>query len=136
MASEVTDRSAIESESGPGEANNLGVFAYLAILIAAQVAVYFAGFPASVRAGLLIALGAANAVLSAIYFMGLAFERKTLWAIAAVPAILAILCYFAMLPDLSHRTWAHTPEHRTAAPAMPPAGTAPAASLRRRRRLS
>lgn len=94
------------------EPNYIAVFIYLAILTAAELGVYAAGFPKPVMIGLLVALALAKAVLVAMYFMHLAMERKGLWVIAATPLVIVAFCYFMLRPDLSARNWAHTPENQ------------------------
>ena len=115
------------------EPNYIAVFIYLAVLTAAELGVYSAGFPKPVMIGLLVALALAKAVLVAMYFMHLAMERKGLWIIAATPLVIVAFCYFMLRPDLSARSWAHTPEsqvvghHEGAAEgAAPQAEAAPA----------
>jgi cytochrome c oxidase subunit IV len=116
------------------EPNYIAVFIYLAILTGAELGVYAAGFPKPVMIGLLVALALAKAVLVAMYFMHLAMERKGLWVIAATPLVIVAFCYLMLRPDLSARSWAHTPEnqvighHEGAAEAAPSSEGQPAAA--------
>jgi caa(3)-type oxidase subunit IV len=94
------------------EPNYIAVFIYLALLTGAELGVYAMSFPKPVMIGLLVALALAKAVLVAMYFMHLAMERKGLWVVAGTPLLIVAFCYFMLRPDLSARTWAHTPENQ------------------------
>jgi len=116
---------AVEHE-GP---SYIAVFIYLTILTAAELGVYAMGLPKTVMVGALVALALAKAVLVAMYFMHLSFERRGLWIIAGIPLVLVFFCYLMLRPDLSARAWttSHHPEEQIgvhegaegAAPAAP-----------------
>ena len=74
-----------------------------AVLTGLELAVYAAGFPQVAKVGLLVALAWAKAVLVAMYFMHLSFERRGLWIIAGIPLVLVAFCYLMLRPDLSAR---------------------------------
>ncbi|HVN63307.1 MAG TPA: cytochrome C oxidase subunit IV family protein [Candidatus Binataceae bacterium] len=108
-AAAATAHSSTEHEA----ANYFAVFIYLSVLTGAELLVYDLGFPAPIKVGLLVALAIAKATLVAMYFMHLAIEHKGLWIIAATPMVIVAWCYFMLLPDLSHRAWAHNPANQT-----------------------
>jgi cytochrome c oxidase subunit IV len=129
-----TEAVAQQAHGAHPEPNYIAIFIYLAILTAVELLVYAAGFTTVLKVGLLVALALAKALLVAMYFMHLSFERRGLWIIAAVPLILVAFCYLMLRPDLSARAWTSQPHpeqpvgvHETSAPAQP-AVSAPAQS--------
>ncbi len=86
------------SQSHP-EPNYFQIIVTLAILTVAEVAVVFAPFPRFVVGFLLVGMALSKAMLVALYFMHLKFERSTLMLIAATPLILCTMLMFALLPD-------------------------------------
>jgi cytochrome c oxidase subunit IV len=110
------------------EPNYIAVFIYLAVLTAAELAVYAMNFPTVFKIGLLVALAMAKATLVAMYFMHLATERRGLWVIACIPLVLVGFCYLMLRPDLSARAWAHHPEHQSIGVREGEASAAPAAA--------
>ena len=56
--------------------------------------------------GGLVGLAFAKAILVAMYFMHLRFERRTLAIIACIPIILVTFLTFMLVPDLSTRIYA------------------------------
>ena len=113
--------------AGHGETNYIAIFVYLTVLTVAELGVY-AWFPGLVKVALLVGLAWAKAVLVAMYFMHLRFERRTLAMIAFTPVVLVTFLTFMLMPDLSARLWAHQDAHQqVTAPAeeSPPATTPP-----------
>src|SRR5260370_207293 len=109
MATEAAEHQAHEAHPEP---NYIAIFIYLAALTGIELLVYAMSFPSLIKIGLLVALAMAKAVLVAMYFMHLSFERKGLWIIASIPMILVAFCYLMLRPDLSARAWTreHHPE--------------------------
>ena len=68
--------------------------------------VAYAPIPKAAMVGSLIGLAWVKAVLVAMYFMHLRFERRTLALIACVPVMLIIFLTFMLVPDLSTRIYA------------------------------
>src|SRR5215471_7274690 len=91
------------------EPNYIAIFIYLSVLTGVELLVYAMSFPTVLKVGLLVALAIAKAVLVAMYFMHLSFERKGLWIIAGTPMILVAFCYLMLRPDLSARAWTSQP---------------------------
>jgi cytochrome c oxidase subunit IV len=88
------------------EPNYIAIWIYLAILTALELVVAYAPIPKAAMVGLLIGLAWVKAVLVAMYFMHLAFERRTLAVIALTPIILITFLTFMLVPDLSTRIYA------------------------------
>ena len=99
------------------ERRYLQVFAWLAVLTAVEIAVIYMPIPRLAIGLMLVVLAATKAALVALFYMHLAFEKRTLTYIALTPAVLCVLLVFALLPDLGAITRALT--HAT-----PPAATA------------
>jgi cytochrome c oxidase subunit 4 len=79
---------------------------YLGILTALELIVAYAHIPKALMVGLLVGLASAKAVLVAMYFMHLRFERRGLAIIAFTPIALVIFLTFMLVPDLSTRPYA------------------------------
>ncbi len=88
------------------EPNYIAIWIYLAVLTVLELIVAYAPIPKAAMVGLLIGLAWAKAVLVAMYFMHLRFERRTLGIIAIIPAILVTFLTFMLVPDLSTRIYA------------------------------
>jgi len=100
------------------ERRYLQVFAWLAVLTALEIGVIYMPIPHIAIAFMLILLAGTKASLVALFYMHLAFEKRTLTYIALTPALLCVFLLFMLLPDLGAITRALT--HAT-----PPAATAP-----------
>jgi len=86
-------------DGGHKEPNYWAVIITLTILTAVEIGVIklpLAKFSIGV---LLVGFALTKAILVAVYFMHLKFEKKTLAIIAATPLILCTLLMFALLPD-------------------------------------
>jgi len=99
---------AIAASSDHAEPNYIAIFIYLALLTLIELGVAYAPIPKALMVGALVGLAWTKAVLVAMYFMHLRFERRTLAVMAIVPALLVTELTFALLPDLSTRIYAHT----------------------------
>ena len=80
--------------------NYIAVFAWLTALTVIEVVLIYMPVHKYVIAAGLIGLAISKASLVALYFMHLKFERKVLWWIAMVPAILCVFLILMMLPEL------------------------------------
>ncbi len=94
------------------EPNYMAVFYILAILTGLEIGVIYLPIAKLIIGLLLVSLALVKAMLVAMYFMHLKFEKRTLGIIALTPLILCTLLIFALLPDLTG-----TPHQTTAAPA-------------------
>lgn len=88
------------------EPNYMGVFYALSVLTALEIGVIYLPIARLAIGLLLVSLALVKAMLVAMYFMHLKFEKTTLGIIALTPLILCTLLIFALLPDLTA-----TPRH-------------------------
>jgi cytochrome c oxidase subunit IV len=88
------------------EPNYIAIWLYLAVLTVLELIVAYAPIPKAAMVGLLVGLAWAKAVLVAMYFMHLRFERRTLAIIALVPVMLVTFLTLMLVPDLSTRIYA------------------------------
>jgi cytochrome c oxidase subunit IV len=88
------------------EPNYIAIWIYLAVLTVLELVVAYAPIPKAAMVGGLIGLAWAKAVLVAMYFMHLRFERRSLAIIAVIPIILITFLTFMLVPDLSTRIYA------------------------------
>ncbi|MGH7830128.1 MAG: cytochrome C oxidase subunit IV family protein [Candidatus Binatia bacterium] len=77
------------------------VWLYLFVLTVVEIAVIYMPFPKIIIAILLIGLACYKALLVAMYFMHLKFERRTLGIIALTPFVLCVFLILMLLPDIS-----------------------------------
>jgi len=87
------------AHQGHREPNYAGVIFILAILTVAEIAVTFLPLPKLSIGILLVGMALTKAILVAMYFMHLKFEKPVLALIAATPLILCTMLMFALLPD-------------------------------------
>jgi len=88
------------------EPNYIAIWIYLGILTVFELIVAYAPIPKPVMVGGLVGLAFAKAILVAMYFMHLRFERRTLAIVALVPVTLVTFLTFMLVPDLSTRIYA------------------------------
>ena len=90
------------------ERRYLQVFAWLAMLTALEIAIIYAPIPHLAIGLMLVVLAATKAALVALFYMHLAFEKRTLTYIALTPAVLCVFLVFMLMPDLGAVTRALT----------------------------
>ncbi len=83
------------------EPNYIGVFWWLLALTILEIAVIYMPMARLVIVILLVGLALSKAVLVAMYFMHLKFERVTLGVIALTPLILCVFLILMLLPDIT-----------------------------------
>ena len=83
------------------EPNYIGVFWWLLALTILEIAVIYVPIARLVIVILLVGLAVTKAVLVAMYFMHLKFERVTLGVIALTPLILCVFLILMLLPDIT-----------------------------------
>ena len=76
------------------------VFGWLLGLTVLEVSVVMAGWPQAAIVTLLIATALAKAMLIALFFMHLKFDRWTVWLLPGIPVLLAIFFVGMLFPDL------------------------------------
>jgi len=93
-------------ESHP-EPNYFAVILVLTVLTAIEIGLTYAPLSKLAIGILLVGLALTKAIIVAMFFMHLKFEKATLALIAATPLILCTLLVFALLPD--HNPKDHAP---------------------------
>ncbi len=88
------------SETTHAEPNYLGVFWWLLALTILEVAVVYMPIAKIVIAAMLVTLAVTKAVLVAMYFMHLKFERRTLALVALSPFVLCLFLILMLMPDI------------------------------------
>ncbi len=83
------------------EPNYIGVFWWLLALTILEIAVIYVPIARLVIVILLVGLAVTKAILVAMYFMHLKFERVTLGVIAVTPLILCVFLILMLLPDIT-----------------------------------
>lgn len=82
------------------EPNYMAIFWWLLALTIIEVVVAVSSLPTGGKAALLVALALGKALLVAMYFMHLRFERLTLGAIVFTPLVLCVFLLLMLFPDL------------------------------------
>ena len=83
------------------EPNYIGVFWWLLALTIIEIAVIYLPIARLAIVILLVGMALTKAVLVALYFMHLKFERMTLSVIALTPLILCIFLILMLVPDIA-----------------------------------
>ncbi len=81
--------------------NYIGVFWWLLALTILEIAVNYVPMARLIIVILLVGLAVTKAILVAMYFMHLKFERVTLGVIALTPLILCVFLILMLLPDIN-----------------------------------
>ena len=85
------------------EPNYMGVFWWLLALTLLELGVIYVPIHRMAILVLLVVLAVSKAVLVALYFMHLKFERRTLGIIALSPFVLCVFLILMLLPDIHPR---------------------------------
>lgn len=80
--------------------NYFFIFGWLLALTVFEVGIVLAGWPRKALVIMLIATALAKAMLIALYFMHLKFDRRTVWLLPGIPVALAIFFVMMLFPDL------------------------------------
>lgn len=78
----------------------LTIYGWLLGLTALEVGVVMAGWPQGAIVTLLISTALAKALLIALYFMHLKFDRPVVWLLPAIPVLLGVFFIAMLFPDL------------------------------------
>ena len=78
----------------------LVIYGWLIGLTALEVGVVMAGWPQGAIVTLLVSTALAKALLIALYFMHLKFDRPTVWLLPGIPVVLGIVFVLALFPDV------------------------------------
>lgn len=85
---------------GPSYKTYLMVFTGLAVLTGLTVSLSYSGLSEGVRMFLAFTIATIKALLVAVIFMHLKYEKRLLTIFAVVPVILAIVFIVAIAPDI------------------------------------
>ena len=88
------------SETAHPEPNYMGVFWWLLALTIIEVAVIYLPIAKFAITIMLITMAVTKAVLVALYFMHLKFERRTLALVAVCPFVLCVFLILMLTPDI------------------------------------
>jgi len=91
------------SETAHPEPNYMGVFWWLLALTIIEVAVIYLPIAKLAIAIMLITMAITKAMLVALYFMHLKFERRTLALVAVSPFVLCVFLILMLTPDIFPR---------------------------------
>lgn len=78
----------------------LAIYGWLIGLTVLEVGVVLAGWPQGAIVTLLVATALAKALLIALYFMHLKFDRPGIWLLPGIPVLLGIVFVLALFPDV------------------------------------
>ena len=78
----------------------LAIYGWLIGLTILEVGVVLAGWPQGAIVTLLVATALAKALLIALYFMHLKFDRPIVWLLPGIPVVLGIVFVLALFPDV------------------------------------
>ena len=86
--------------SHPTARTYLAIYGWLLGLTVLEVSVVMAGWPQGAIVTLLISTALAKALLIALYFMHLKFDRPVVWLLPGIPVLLGIVFVLALFPDV------------------------------------
>jgi caa(3)-type oxidase subunit IV len=78
----------------------LAIYGWLIGLTVVEVGVVLAGWPQGAIVTLLISTALAKALLIALYFMHLKFDRPAVWWLVGIPVIIGVAFILALFPDI------------------------------------
>jgi cytochrome c oxidase subunit 4 len=88
-------------EHGHKEPNYVLVWIWLGVLTIVEVVVAISGWlPWKATVASLIGLAFIKAIMVAMYFMHLRFERKAMVLVLMAPVVLSFVLFFGVLPDV------------------------------------
>lgn len=84
----------------PTAGTYLGIYGWLIGLTLLEIGVVLAGWPRGAIVTILIATALAKALLIALYFMHLKFDRQVIWFLPGIPVAIGIVFVLALFPDI------------------------------------
>jgi cytochrome c oxidase subunit 4 len=82
-----------------GGLSTIGVFMILMVVTIIEVAWAYLALPKGFKNTMFVVMALYKAVMVALYFMHLRFERRTMWIIAAAPLIFGVILAIGAYPD-------------------------------------
>lgn len=90
----------MERTKHPTAGATLGIYGWLIALTVLEVGVVLTGWPRTAIAVFLVATALAKAMLIALYFMHLKFDRRWVWLLPGIPVAIGIVFVLALFPDI------------------------------------
>jgi len=84
----------------PSARTYLMIYGWLLGLTLLEVGVVMAGWPRGAIVTLLMSTALAKALLIALYFMHLKFDRRAVWWLPGIPLLFGIIFVGALFPDV------------------------------------
>lgn len=84
----------------PAARTYLAIYGWLIGLTVVEVGVVMAGWPRGAIVTLLISTALAKALLIALYFMQLRFDRRAVWWLPGIPLLFGLVFVGALFPDV------------------------------------
>ncbi|MCM8794363.1 MAG: cytochrome C oxidase subunit IV family protein [Candidatus Omnitrophica bacterium] len=78
----------------------LAIYGWLMVLTILEVGIVLLGWPRAAIVIFLIGTALAKAMLIALFFMHLKFDRPAVWALPGIPVVLAVIFVATLFPDL------------------------------------
>lgn len=100
MATQSVASPHLAEQAAQEERRYLQVFLWLAVLTEVEIGVIYLPLPHVEIAVMLVVLAATKAALVALFYMHLAYEKRTLAYIALTPLVLCVFLLFMLTPDL------------------------------------
>jgi cytochrome c oxidase subunit 4 len=84
----------------PTAGTYLAIYGWLLGLTVLEVGVVLAGWPKGAVVSMLVSTAIAKALLIALYFMHLKFDRRVIWWLPGIPVVVGIVFVLALFPDI------------------------------------
>lgn len=78
----------------------VAIYGWLLGLTLLEVSIVLAGWPKAAVVSMLVATALAKALLIALYFMHLKFDRRLVWLLPGIPVAIGIVFVSALFPDI------------------------------------
>jgi cytochrome c oxidase subunit 4 len=86
--------------SSPTAKTYVVIYSWLIGLTVLEVGVVLGGWPKAAVVSMLVATAIAKALLIALYFMHLKFDRRVVWLLPGIPVVVGIVFVLALFPDI------------------------------------
>ncbi len=90
----------MKASTHPTAFTYVAIYGWLIGLTLLEIGVVLAGWPQGAIVTILIATALAKALLIALYFMHLKFDRRWVWLLPGVPVAMGIVFVLALFPDI------------------------------------
>jgi len=90
----------MKASTHPTALTYIAIYGWLIGLTLLEIDVVLAGWPRGAIVTILIATALAKALLIALYFMHLKFDRRVIWLLPGIPVAIAIVFVLVLFPDI------------------------------------